>query len=328
MGDIKVSVIIPIYGVELFIEQCAESLLNQTLDNVEYIFVDDASPDNSINILESVLERYPDKKHFCKIIRHEQNQGLPSARNTGLLNATGDYIFHCDSDDYVESTMLEEMYNAAVNNAADIVWSDWLLTYAKAERYMRQPSYTEPLDAVRAMLRGEMKFNVWNKLVRRGLYADNKISFPAGNGMGEDMTMIMLFVHAKKVLHLPKAYYHYVKLNSGAFSQTYSQKHLSELKFNVDRIEKYIKGHYGEMLNTEIALLKLDVKFPFLISDQTEKHKLWKDWYPEANRYISRKSAPSFRSYLLQSLARLNQFWAISLYYKVVYRLIYNIIYR
>lgn len=328
MGDIKVSVIIPIYGVELFIEHCAESLLNQTLDNVEYIFVDDASRDNSIEILQSVLERYPDKKVFCRIISHEQNQGLPSARNTGLLNATGDYIFHCDSDDYVEPTMLEEMYNAAVNNAADIVWSDWLLTYAKAERYMRQPSYTEPLDAVRAMLRGEMKFNVWNKLVRRGLYADNNISFPAGNGMGEDMTMIMLFVHAKKVLHLPKAYYHYVKLNSGAFSQTYSQKHLSELKFNVDRIEKYIKGHYRDMLDEDIALLKLDVKFPFLISDDKSKYRLWKKWYPEANEYISRVSSPSFRSYLLQRLASLGQFWVISLYYKIVYKLIYNIIYR
>lgn len=328
MDDIRVSVIIPVYGVELFIERCAESLLQQTLDNVEYIFVDDSSPDNSINILQSVIERYPDKKDCCKIVRHDKNQGLPSARNTGLANAIGDYIFHCDSDDYIEPTMLEDMYNAIVENKADIVWCDWYLTYAKTERYMRQPSYTTPFEAVKAMLRGEMKFNVWNKLVRRDLYVENDILFPAGNGMGEDMTMIMLFVHANRVVYLPKAYYHYVKLNTGAFSQTYSNRHLVELKYNVERIERYMKEHYGNKLDMEVALLKLDVKFPFLISDDTTKHKLWREWYPEANKFISRETSSSFRSYLLQRLAKANQFWAISIYYKIVYKLVYNLIYK
>lgn len=328
MGDIKVSVIVPIYKVEQFIERCVVSLMEQTLDEVEYIFVDDASPDNSIDILQSVIERYPEKKDNCKIIRHLKNQGLPSARNTGLSNASGDYIFHCDSDDYVEPTMLEDMYHTAVGSNADIVWCDWYLTYSRSERYMCQPSLTESFEAVKAMLRGKMKFNVWNKLVRCALYVENDISFPSGYGMGEDMTTIMLFVHAKNVIYLPKAYYHYVKLNSGAFSQTYSNQHLVELKYNVGRIEHYMKEHYGDKLDKEIALLKLDVKFPFLISDNVEKYKLWKEWYPEANTYIARESSPSLRSFLLQWFAKFNQFWVIAIYYKIVYKFIYNIIYK
>lgn len=328
MEDIKVSVIIPIYGVELFIERCAESLLNQTLNNVEYIFVDDASPDNSINILQSVIKRYPDKIDNCKIIRHDKNRGLPSARNTGLSIASGDYIFHCDSDDYVNPMMLEDMYNVAINNNADVVWCDWFLTYARTERYMRQPLCKTSFEAIKAMLGGRMKFNVWNKLMRRSLYEENDISFPEGNGMGEDMTMIMLFVHAKKVVYLPKAYYHYVKLNSRAFSQTYSNRHLMELRYNVERIEHYMRKHYGNKLDVEISFLKLDVKFPFLISDDAIKHKLWKEWYPEANMHIARESSTSFRSYLLQRLAKANQFWIISIYYKFVYKFIYNIIYK
>lgn len=328
MEDIKVSVIIPVYGVESFIGRCAESLLNQTLDNVEFIFVNDATPDNSVNIIKQVISKYPQRADYCKIITHEENRGLPSARNTGLAHSTGDYIFHCDSDDYVEPTMLEDMYHAAIENKADIVWSDWYLTYAKTERYMHQPSYDTPLDAIKSMLSGGMKFNVWNKLVRRTLYSNNNICFPNGCGMGEDMTMIMLFVHAKKVMHLPKAYYHYVKLNSGAFSQTYSNKHLEELQCNVQRIEQYIRAHYGVELDREIAYLKLDVKFPFLISDDANKHKLWKAWYPEANRYIEKTQYISIRSYILQRLAAANQFWLISIYYKIVYKFIYNILYK
>ena len=195
----KVSVIIPIYKVEAFIERCAATLMEQTLPEVEYIFVDDATPDNSIVVLEEVIARYPHRKDQVRIVRHAENKGLPAARNTGLALATGEYIFHCDSDDYVELAMLEEMYNTAKERDADIVWCDWYLTFAKNERYMKQPSYETPLEALKAMLSGAMKYNVWNKLVKRSLYVDNNIQLPAGYGMGEDMTMMMLFANAQKV---------------------------------------------------------------------------------------------------------------------------------
>lgn len=328
MEDIKVSVIVPIYNVEQFIARCAESLFNQTLKQVEYIFVNDATPDNSIEILKGVIAKYPNLKDRTIIINHEKNLGLPSARNTGLARANGDFIFHCDSDDYVEPLMLEDMYNAAISSNADIVWCDWYITYAHTERYMRQPSYATAMDALKGMLRGEMKFNVWNKLVRQTLYRDNNISFPDGQGMGEDMTMILLFVNAHNIAYLPKAYYHYVKLNTGAFSQTYSDQHLLELKNNVERVCRYISNAYVDELDAELAFLKLDVKFPFLITDDSSKHMLWREWYPDANSYIGKNTALSFRSNFLQRMAKCNQFWIVSLYYKIVYKLIYRAIYK
>ena len=103
----KVSVIIPIYKVEAFIERCAATLMEQTLPEVEYIFVDDATSDNSIDVLEEVIARYPQRKGQVRIVHNAENKGLPAARNTGLALATGEYIFHCDSDDYVEPSMLE-----------------------------------------------------------------------------------------------------------------------------------------------------------------------------------------------------------------------------
>ena len=324
----KVSVIIPIYKVEAFIERCATTLMEQTLREVEYIFVDDATPDSSIQVLEEVVTRYPEREEEVHIVHHGTNKGLPAARNTGLALATGEYILHCDSDDYVEPTLLEDLYHAAQAQNADIVWCDWYLTFAENERYMKQPSFDTPVDALKAMLCGGMKYNVWNKLVRRSLYIDNQIEFPAGYGMGEDMTMMMLFAHAKKVAYVPKAFYHYVKLNTGAFSQTYSERHLSELKHNVQRIVDYMQGVYGEALEKELSFFKLEAKFPFIITDDKSKHRLWKEWYPEANRYILDNKNVSARSRWLQWAAWKGQWWIVWLHYQLVIKVVYGIIYR
>ena len=324
----KVSVVVPVYKVEAFIERCATSLFEQTLQDVEYIFVDDASPDRSIEILEACIERYPQRKDNIRIIHHSENKGLPAARNTGLEVAQGEYVYHCDSDDFADSEMLQTLYEAAEKNNADMAWCDFWLSFEKNERYMAQPKYETPMDAVKAMLSGRMKFNVWNKLVRRTLYTENAISFPSGYGMGEDMTMIMLTSCASRVAYVPKAFYHYVKLNAGAFSQTYSERHLIDVRHNVDRIVEYFQSKYGEKLNSELAFLKLDVKFPFLIGDDWSKYRLWEEWYPEANRYITSNKSISLRSRAVQWLAWKGQFWAVWLYYKLVYKFIYGIIYK
>lgn len=321
----KVSVIIPIYKVEAFIERCATTLMEQRLREVEYIFVDDATPDCSIQVLEKVIAHYPERKEQVHIVHHDINKGLPAARNTGLALATGEYIFHCDSDDYVEPTMLEDLYHTAKTQDADIVWCDWYLTFAENERYMKQPSFSTPMEALKAMLSGGMKYNVWNKLVRRTLYTDNNIEFPTGYGMGEDMTMMMLFAHASKVAYVPKAYYHYVKTNTNAFSQTYSDKHLQELKHNVQRIVDYMQGISGDDLGKELSFLKLDVKFPFLIANN---FKRWEEWYPEANKYILQNNYISSRSRYIQWLAAKKQYWLVWMYNQLLDKIIYGIIYK
>lgn len=322
----KVSVIVPVYNVQHFIERCATSLFAQTLEEVEFIFVNDATPDNSIDILRRIILNYPKRKII--ILEHEQNRGLPAARNTGLSIASGEYIFHCDSDDFVESEMLETLYDVAKVKDADIVYCDWYLSFKKNERYMSQPSYTTPLEAVKSMLAGIMKYNVWNKLVRRKLYSENNILFPCGYGMGEDMTMIRLFSCAVSVAYVQKAFYHYVKLNSNAFSQTYSEQHLLELQHNVNETLAYLHSIYGNILADEYEYFKLEVKFPFLITNDNAKYHLWKDWYPEANKYILKNRIISFRRRMLQYMAWKKQFWVIKLYYYFIIRIVYGCIYR
>lgn len=326
--EYSVSVIIPVYNVGKFIERCVRSLMEQTMDNVEYIFVDDASPDNSIQILQEVLADYPNRRDYVRILTHAENKGLPAARNTGLAVAQGRYIFHCDSDDFVEPDMLEQLYGKAIECDADIVWCDWYLTFENSERYMKQPAYDTPLEALKAMLSGVMKYNVWNKLVRRSIYVENKIDFPAGYGMGEDMTIMLLFAYAERISYLPHAFYHYVKLNTNAFSQTYSKRHLQELQHNVATITDKLETLFGNTLEQEISFLKLEAKFPFLFSNDRKKRKLWQEWYPEANRFILQNHNISMRSRLIQWCAWKNLNFIVSIYRLLLNRIVYGIIYK
>lgn len=323
----KISVIIPIYNVSRFIERCAESLLKQTLDEVEYIFVNDATPDNSMTLLHGVITRYPDKALQIKIVEHEQNKGLPAARNTGLAVAVGEYVYHCDSDDFVEHDMLELLYNAAKEKEADFVWCDWFLSYDNSERYMKQPAYDAPLEALKAMLDGRMKYNVWNKLVKRSLYVDNNISFPAGYGMGEDMTMICLAACAAKVAYVDKALYHYVRSNTEAMTQNFNERHLRDVRHNVDETMVFL-AQKGLDTETEMALFKLNVKLPFLVADSWESYRRWSEWFPEANAYINENKGQSFRTRFLQQMAAKRFYVGVWLYYQVVYRFLYTVLYK
>lgn len=312
------SVIVPVYGVEKYVGKCVKSLFNQTLRDIEFIFVNDATKDNSINIIEKIAENYPNKK--IKIINHSENKGLPAARNTGLSVACGEYIFHCDSDDFIELDMLENLYNKAKENDADIVWCDFYLSYTNGERLLRQPSYSSGMESLYAILSGRMKYNVWNKIIRKNLYDNSAIRFPEGYGMGEDMTIIKLFYHANKVANVAKPLYHYVKYNQAAFSNTYSDRHIKELLHNVADVCEYI-GKRG-VPEEYIAYFLLEVKFPFLMSGDKDKYNLWKIWFIHANKYIISNQATSVRRKLLQIMANNDQWWFIDLYYYIVYKIL------
>ncbi len=297
----KVSVIIPIFRVEAYIERCTRSLMEQTLGEAEFIFVDDSSPDGSMTVLERVLRDYPQRQGQVRILCHHENHGLPTARNTGLAAAKGEYIFHCDSDDFMERDALEAMYEAAKQTDADIVYSDWYLNYLHKERYMSCPAYRTPQEALQGVLHGNMKYNVWNKLIRRSLY--NGISFPEGHGMGEDMTMILLFAKAQHIAYLPKGTYHYVRQNDHAFTaprRAAMGRFYDDLFYNAQRIIEALEGKVAE---EDLACFKLNVKYPFLISTRQEDYERWHQWFPEANRYIHRHRV-SRRARLLEQCAK------------------------
>lgn len=323
----KVSVIAPVYGVECFIGHAVESMMRQTLDDVEFIFVDDCTPDSSIDIVHDISSRYPARQ--VRILRHEVNRGLPAARNTGLEAARGEYIFHWDSDDYAEPDMLEALYAEAQAGNCDYVWCDWFLTFGTNSRIMPQPSAATPREALSIALSGGMKYNVWNKLVARKLYDVTGIRFPEGRSMGEDMTMLKLLAKASCVGHVAKPLYHYIRTNNGAMTQVYSPRHLEELRQNTADLCNFLLAEINDgNKEQEINWFKLNVKLPFLFSGRKSEMRLWKSWYKEADKYIMSNKRQALRTRVLQWTAAHRLGFVNHLYNVLVFKFIYGVIYK
>lgn len=308
--SVKVSVIIPFYKVEAFIGRCAESLLGQSLDDVEFIFVDDASPDGSASVLRDVVSRHPSRD--VKILRHEVNRGLPAARNTGLAAATGDFIYHCDSDDYLEKNALQTLWTAAVTNGADYAYCDFYLETESSSRVLDNPAFSDSGRMLReGFLSGRMKYNVWNKLVARSVYERSGVLFPDGHSMGEDMTMILLALHSVRPVRVPVPLYHYMRTNPSAFTAGLSaSSRLDDIRFNADCVLAALEGRVEPEF---IAFFKLSLKLPFLF-DGKPGYERWKQWYPEANGYILKNRFLPLRTRLVQLAARLGLYPLVALY--------------
>ena len=313
-----VSVIIPVYKVEAYIERCVRSLMEQTFPDIEFIFVDDGSPDGSMDIVRRVCSEY---SRDVRILVHPENRGLPAARNTGLEACTGEWILNVDSDDWLEPAMVERLYGAAVNAGADMAYCDYYLDFGSSARRLGNPRFTDGETMVReGYFGGTAKYNVWNKLVRAKLL--DGVSFPEGHAMGEDMTMIPITARAACVAYVPEALYHYFKLNPGAYSNAFSPKNLEDILFNVNRT----LGSIGDCPFSEkdIAFFKLNTKLPFLMSGSSRQFRLWKEWFPEANRYIRDNHYLPARTRMVQQCAAHNLFFLVRLYSFAVNKVFYG----
>lgn len=210
-SNIKVSVIIPIYNVELYIEACVRSLMNQTLKSgIEFIFVNDGSTDDSINILTTTLSEYPTRKKQVTIL-HQQNKGLAAAREFGVTNSRGEYIIHCDSDDWVDENMYEILYNYAKSNDAEIVYCD-IISEGKHSYYRTQQLDILTSESILGSIAGSKNTiihgSVCNKLIKARLYQN--LRFSTGINYCEDVYMLFqVFKEHRKIVHVPRGLYHY-----------------------------------------------------------------------------------------------------------------------
>ncbi|MGJ1196372.1 glycosyltransferase family 2 protein [Sphingobacterium spiritivorum] len=296
--DKLVSVIIPIYNVENYIEQCLRSLFEQSYRNIEYIFVNDCSTDNSMSVLERITDEYKYRELFIKVIEHPVNKGLPTARNSGLKVASGDYVLHCDSDDWLALHMIEKLVIKAEESKADIVFCDIYTVLVRGEfsiyRQAKRASYVEYL---KDFFVGTSQGSVCNKLVKRNIYCDNNITFPDGLPMYEDLrTIVQLFYYAQRIECVPEPLYYYVKYRDNSIS-IYNDRKNKEIGFdkveNVNAITDFLIKNNVKGLNPEIGILKLRAKQNLLVNgDTVEVLKKWKNLFPESNIYIHLNNFP------------------------------------
>lgn len=206
----KVSIIIPIYGVEQFIEKCARSLFEQTLSDMEYIFVNDCTPDKSIEVLMSVLEDYPQRKHQVKILHNKENQGQGVTRKRGIFAATGDFVIHCDSDDWVELDIYEKMYKKAVETQSEIVMCDFFKNSPDGrENIMNMADDTNKVQAFVNLYTSARMGTLCGHLVARHIVQDKSLIWPEWN-YTEDLVLVFQYVmKANRLAAINEALYHY-----------------------------------------------------------------------------------------------------------------------
>lgn len=224
-----VSILVPVYGVEKYMERCARSLFEQTYDNLEYIFVDDCTPDKSIEILERVMEDYPNRKGQVRIIRHERNRGLAAARNTALDAATSPFISHVDSDDYLSLDAIQLLVEKQVETGADIVTGNYYSVYSTGIKKRFEPEYKTKREMMRQLFspRSGIK-SIWRRLIRLSIYNDHHIRIVEGVNYGEDwLQIVLLTYYSKNVAKINDHIYYYNLTNVGSY--VYSIPHAPEL---------------------------------------------------------------------------------------------------
>lgn len=233
----KVSVIVPVYNVEKYVEKCLKSLANQTLQEIEIIVVDDGSKDGSKSIVDNYIKKYPDKIKYL----YKENGGLSSARNFGIPYANGEYIAFLDSDDYVEPTMYEEMYNLAKKEDADMVECDFIWEYPNKQKYDYGVVYNGKKEAIE-----KARVVAWNKLIKREIIESEKIEFPFGLRYEDVEFFYKLVPSLNKISFMKKYFIHYVQReNSIANTQNTKTKDIFKVLNNVIEFYKN-KGYYEE----------------------------------------------------------------------------------
>ena len=308
--SVKVSVIVTIFNREKYIEKCARSLFEQTLNNIEYLFIDDASMDNSVSILESVIEDYPKRKPLVRIIKQHVNGGRAVARQTGIDNVTGEYVIHVDSDDWVDIDMLELLYTKAKAVNADIVGCNITHEYANYQCVFKQDYSDEMDENIRRLLDGKIFPSLCTSLTRTSLIKDHQLVFPQGLDTGEDLLFnLNLYLHANRVVGINNPSYHYRHTeDSGSFQHT--EKSINSVIEVARRIEALMKetGNYIKYMD-EIQFRKFSMKCA-LITDfgNMDYNKAWLKLFPETHKYIWSYKQFSWKRRVELWLAAHNQF--------------------
>lgn len=240
----KISVIVPVYNVEPYLAKCLESLINQTLKEIEIIIVNDGSTDGSQKIIEEYSKKYSSIKMFNK-----PNSGLSDARNYGIEHAEGEYLAFVDSDDWVEPEMMEEMYRLANKHKAEIVFCS--LEKVAEDNTIIEPLPQMPQSEEKINLKedfsvfGEMSCFACNKIFKRELFKN--IKFPKDLHFEDVATVPRLFIKATTIAKSDKYFYKYL-VRTGSITRNYDSKGLDMLKAIKIVKEDFVKSSYKNFI--------------------------------------------------------------------------------
>ncbi len=240
----KVSFIIPMYGVAPYIERCARSLFDQTLESCEFIFVDDSSPDNCSSLLmELVTAEFPHLQNRITMIRNASNLGVSETRNIALRVAKGEFVIFVDGDDWVDSELAEDLLIEEIVNNADVVSSNFYRCRGEARSYANAPFIGGRIGSLHLLASQSFAIEnrIWGLLIRRSLIVENEISFDPEITLGEDYLFLMkVLYHARNIAHIDAPLYCYRVDNAASSMNTISESHTKSYSMAIEKVEKFL----------------------------------------------------------------------------------------
>ena len=218
----KISIIIPVYNVEDYIDKCLNSVINQTLKDIEIIVIDDETPDNSMDI----VKRYAKEDSRIKILK-EKNKGQAGARNYGIKESKGEYLMFVDSDDYIADDMCEKLYDKAISENADIVYSNFLEVDDEGNPTLESENIIRN-DAKKNYV--VTQFGPCCKIIKTSVIKDNNLYFPENIRAYEDIAVVSSWMlHANNVTFIDKSFYYYLIRSGSTMHQTSYNKKLEDI---------------------------------------------------------------------------------------------------
>lgn len=255
-----ISILVPLYNVENFVHQCVESLLSQTYECLEFIFINDASTDNTYTVLLQSISKFPNRSTSIKIIQNTKNCGLSAVRNIAISHASGNYIVFVDGDDFLESDAIDRLYKKELCTGADIVVGDFFYEYKNNRVEYKHPKNLSQKAYFWGIIQRSIPCCIWGKLIRKDLFIRNKIKSIEDVQFGEDFVLTTRLVYKTQnitFLHYP--IYHYVKTNQNSMTNKLSERSINDLlKVNAVLFDYFFNQeiNYQLKLYTKILLLK------------------------------------------------------------------------
>ena len=292
MKNIKVSILVPFYNVEEYVGRCVESLFTQSYPNIEYVFVNDCTPDKSMDVINRCIEKYGVAER-CKMIIHEQNLGISASRNDCLDNMTGDCFLFVDGDDYIDKDMVALLVDAAIRENADISGCGYIEEYPDHSVEYPQKYTNDHDEMLRSITMLTIKGVLWKLLIRKEVVIVNDLRFPYDNSINEDYYFCCrLFYYAKSFASVNRCLYHYVQYNPNNLTRI-SLQNIESQAAAIKVIENFYreKGVYM-IVEQELNIRKFVSKLPLLLDKICFDVKKWRSLFPESNYIIKQMNFP------------------------------------
>lgn len=270
----KVSILVPVYNVEICLEKCLDSLINQTYKDIEIIVINDGSTDLSTKILEKYT-----KLDSRIIVYHFKNSGIAITRNRALKFATGDYLMFVDSDDYIDLDMTEVMVKTMEKDNSDICICGFTMDYKYGKLYRKvcKDGVLTPIQALHSLVDNKGVTNYpWAKLFKKECFKD--VEFPDGETTFEDAyTILRAIAQSKKISTLSKRYYHYVQRN-GSLTSRMSLETVYTMRISFEYQEVFLKKEFPEEkfnFNTQYYNADIMIIYAAMLHHTKEDHVIF-----------------------------------------------------